>query len=192
MVRPTVCRMAIKEIAARQVGQLTAVISHCSWHWLLSPAMLRLFSLVLLLALVVAACGATTETTTTTIAESMTTESTTTTAPAPTATPQDELTTTTNATTTTSSGPVVALIEIVVAGGAVERVERFDVPIDGAVRLTVTADRSDEVHLHGYDLHADVTADAGAILEFSATIPGIFEIELEGSGVLIGELQVAP
>ncbi len=31
-----------------------------------------------------------------------------------------------------------------------------------------------------------------AVLEFEATIPGVFEIELEGAGVLIGELQVAP
>ena len=77
-------------------------------------------------------------------------------------------------------------------GGTVSRVERFDVPLDGAVRMVVTADITDEIHLHGYDLHADVAPGQEAVLEFEATIPGVFEIELEGAGVLIGELQVAP
>ena len=95
-------------------------------------------------------------------------------------------------TTTTVAGPEVTAIEIALTGGTVERVERFDVPLDGAVRLTVSGDVSDEVHLHGYDLHADVASGQDATIEFDATIPGVFEIELEGSGALIGELQVAP
>jgi hypothetical protein len=95
-------------------------------------------------------------------------------------------------TTTTTEGPVVTSVDIALVGGTVESVERFDVPLDGAVRLTVSADISDEVHLHGYDLHADVAPGQDGTIEFDATIPGVFEIELEGSGVLIGELQVAP
>ena len=39
-------------------------------------------------------------------------------------------------------------------------------------------------------LEDDVTSDREAVVEFDATIPGIFEIELEAAGVLIGELQV--
>ena len=95
-------------------------------------------------------------------------------------------------TTTTAPGPEVTAIEIVLTDGTVERVERFDVPLDGAVRLTVSGDVSDEVHLHGYDLHADVAPGQEATIEFDATIPGVFEIELEETGALIGELQVAP
>ena len=76
--------------------------------------------------------------------------------------------------------------------GTVERVERFELPLDGPVRVVVIADVSDEIHLHGYDLHADVFPGAEAVIEFDATIAGVFEIELEESGVLIGELQVAP
>ena len=65
-------------------------------------------------------------------------------------------------------------------------------PLHGAVPLTVSGDVSDEVHLHGYDLRADVAPGQDATIEFDATIPGVFEIELEGTGALIGELQVAP
>jgi hypothetical protein len=149
--------------------------------------------ILLVMALSVAACTEAAEsssTTTTTVAAPTTSGTTATTAPE--ATEPTETAATTESTTTTTAGPVVTVIDIVVMGGTVERVERFDVPLDGAVRVAVTADVSDEIHLHGYDLHADVTPDTGAVFEFDATIPGVFEIELEGSGVLIGELQVAP
>jgi ABC-type glycerol-3-phosphate transport system substrate-binding protein len=160
--------------------------------------MVRRFIFLLGLALAIAACGEASDRSTTTTGNTTTTE----TAPITTlaeitGTTQTPATTTTTATTTTATatttaGPVVAVADIRVIGGTVERVERFDVPLDGVVRVSVTADTSDEIHLHGYDLHADVTPVSAAILEFDATIPGVFEIELEGSGVLIGELQVAP
>jgi len=145
-------------------------------------------SILLALSLLAAACTATSDSSTTTTALTTTTTATTT----PAATGPTGTTTTVETTTTTTTGPLVTVVDIVLVGGTVDRVDRFDVPLDGAVRLTVTADVSDEIHLHGYDLHADVTAGTGAVVEFDATIPGVFEIELEGSGVLIGELQVAP
>jgi heme/copper-type cytochrome/quinol oxidase subunit 2 len=123
--------------------------------------------------------------------ETTTTVATTTTASVTTS-PSTTSTQAPTSTTTTVAGPVVTLVDIALTGGTVERVERFDVPLDGPVRLTVGGDVSDEVHLHGYDLHADVAPGQDATIEFDATIPGVFEIELEDSGVLIGELQVAP
>lgn len=147
--------------------------------------------LLLVMALPLAACTATADSSTTTTAPATTT--TTTTSPAVTGTTGITTpATTADSTTTTSTGPDVTVIDIVLTGGTVERMERFDVPLDSAVRVTVTADVADEIHLHGYDLYADVTPQTQAVLEFDATIPGVFEIELEGSGVLIGELQVAP
>jgi hypothetical protein len=116
------------------------------------------------------------------------------TSPETTGAPDASTTTTTTeaATTTTAAGPVVSAVEITVTEGSVDRVERFDIPLDGTVRIVVSADVSDEIHVHGYDLHADVAPGQEAVVEFEATIPGIFEIELEGLGVLIGELAVAP
>jgi hypothetical protein len=58
------------------------------------------------------------------------------------------------------------------------------------VRLRVTADVSDEVHVHGYDRFAEVAPDRPAIIEFVADIEGIFEVELEGARQLIVELKV--
>jgi len=68
---------------------------------------------------------------------------------------------------------------------------RVHVAIGAEIRLTVTADTDDEVHLHGYDLMADVIAGAPAVLEFSAGIPGIFEVEFEDAAKLLVELQVS-
>ena len=155
--------------------------------------MSRWFFLIAGLVLVLAACGSAVDnpvnTTTSVITTTSPLETTTseTTGATGTSTTSSEATT-----TTTDAGPTVTVIEITVTLGTVERVERFDVPLDGAVRVVVLADVSDEIHLHGYDLRADVIPGREALFEFDATIAGVFEIELEGSGELIGELQVAP
>ena len=60
------------------------------------------------------------------------------------------------------------------------------------VVVTVTSDVADEVHLHGYDLSADVAPGAPATIRFEANAPGRFEIELENTGVQIAELEVRP
>ena len=58
--------------------------------------------------------------------------------------------------------------------------------------LVVHSDVADEVHLHGYNLAADVAAGGVARIEFVAGVPGRFEAELEQRGVKIAELTVTP
>jgi hypothetical protein len=88
--------------------------------------------------------------------------------------------------TTAPPGPVRFAV---VAGGAIERGK---VKQGREVVITATADVSDEVHLHGYDLSADVAPGSPARIEFTADRPGQFELELEDRGQLIGVLEVAP
>jgi hypothetical protein len=87
-------------------------------------------------------------------------------------------------------GPVG--VEIHVEGGHVSGPERVEVTQGETVRLQVTADVSDEVHVHGYDVHAEVTPDEPAEIELTADVAGIFEVELEEAGTLLTELEVAP
>jgi heme/copper-type cytochrome/quinol oxidase subunit 2 len=47
------------------------------------------------------------------------------------------------------------------------------------VVIKATADISDEVHLHGYDISVDVKPGQTAILEFTANKTGRFPVELE-------------
>ena len=83
-------------------------------------------------------------------------------------------------------------IQVRVAGNQVQTAEkRVKVKLDTQVRLEVTADRADEVHLHGYDRKVDVEPGEQATLEFTADTPGVFEVELEESGLKLLELQVS-
>ena len=114
----------------------------------------------------------------------------------------EEATTTIGATTATqqetggtteappSTTEPTGLVEFrVVAGGAIERGK---VRTGRKVRIVATADAEDEVHLHGYDLSAEVAAGKESEIEFEATIPGQFELELENRHQLIGILEVGP
>jgi hypothetical protein len=60
------------------------------------------------------------------------------------------------------------------------------------VRFRVRSDVADEVHVHGYDLMKDVEPGKAVELSFSASIEGIFEVELEELGRQIAELRVDP
>jgi hypothetical protein len=153
--------------------------------------MFRRFIILGVLVLVVTACSEAADTVPTSTAPSTTAPRATDPTEAPSTTTTTE-TATTNTTETATTGPTGTAVDIVLTGGTVDRVERYEVPLDGAVRVTVAADISDEVHIHGYDIRAAVSPGTDAVIGFDATIPGVFEIELEGSGVLIGELQVAP
>ena len=64
------------------------------------------------------------------------------------------------------------------------------VPMGNTVRLIVTADVADEVHVHGYELTLDLAAGVPAELTFVADVPGIFEVELHEGGQLLCELRV--
>jgi hypothetical protein len=71
-------------------------------------------------------------------------------------------------------------------------VKRVVVREGQTVRFTVTADRTEEVHVHGYDLSRPVGPGRPARFRFPATLEGIFEVELEGAGVPVVELEVRP
>jgi hypothetical protein len=133
-------------------------------------------------ALLAAGCGsdskdavATTDTVATTTAPEPVTTTGTTTAPG----------------TTTADG--ITTITIVVKNAAPEGgIERATVAKGDSVSLVVHSDVEDEVHLHGYNLAADVAAGGVARIDFVASVPGRFEAELEQRGVQIADLTVTP
>jgi hypothetical protein len=100
--------------------------------------------------------------------------------------------TTTQATTTAPPQPQVVRARIVVPGDVAPTVKRFSVERDRQVVLVVQSALTDHVHVHGYDLMANVAPGAPATIRFKATAPGRFEIELEDRGLEIGELEVRP
>lgn len=108
---------------------------------------------------------------------------------------------TTTTTTPTATGPAATTPVATAPSGRVIRVkggqpvggvQDITVKQGGVIRLTVTADAPEEVHLHGYDVAKDVGPGAPARFVVPATINGVFEIELEKSAVPIAELTVEP
>ncbi len=68
--------------------------------------------------------------------------------------------------------------------------DRFEVARHDIVEITVTSDVAEEVHVHGYNIRHEVVAGNNDPLRFTADIPGVFEVELEDSGLPLFELTV--
>jgi FtsP/CotA-like multicopper oxidase with cupredoxin domain len=101
--------------------------------------------------------------------------------------------TTTAQTATTApaeGGPLV--LRVTVPADTAAAVKRFSVRRGRQVELVVDSALADEIHVHGYDLSADVTPGVPATIAFTADAPGRFEIELESRGIQIAELEVRP
>jgi hypothetical protein len=121
-----------------------------------------------------------------------TTTAATTTAPTTTATEPPPATTTEPPATTTPKPPDVVTIRITVPSDTAPNVRRYSVKQDRKVVIVVRTELSDHVHLHGYDLMADVGPGKPATIRFTATAPGRFELELEDRGLGFAELEVRP
>ncbi len=140
------------------------------------PVPARPVVLVLALAAALAACDDGRSTTATETTTPTTGASTNTTVPV-----------TASATPTTGAGRV---IQVAFRGGAVTGNAREQVRRGQTVRLVVTSDVADEIHVHGYDERADVAANGTVELSFTASIPGVFEVELEQRGRRLFTLEV--
>lgn len=93
----------------------------------------------------------------------------------------------------TTEAPVSAddsVIDLVVIGNELEGgARRQSVPLGEEITVRVSGTSTDHVHVHGYDLFIDLAGGSGE-LTFLADIPGVFEIELEGSGTLLVQMEV--
>ena len=79
-----------------------------------------------------------------------------------------------------------------VAGGTVSGTDgREEVRLGEQVVVRVTSDVDEEVHVHGYDLMADVAAGQTVEIPLTADVPGVFEVELEDSGQQLFQLRVS-
>ena len=79
----------------------------------------------------------------------------------------------------------------VVGGSPVGGHQRVEVELGSVVALTITADTTEEVHVHGYDILRAVSDGHPTHFAFTAEIPGVFEVELEGSGRLLLQLEIS-
>lgn len=99
--------------------------------------------------------------------------------------------TTTKVPPTSEADPPGVVIDLTITDGSVEGgVRREDARVGQWVTLRVSGNASDEVHIHGYDLYIELIEGQGR-LTFEASIPGVFEVELERTHTLILQLEVS-
>jgi len=110
--------------------------------------------------------------------------------PRPSVTVSGDSTTSVAPPTTTTNAPGRS-IDVAFTGGQVVGGPRKEaVRLGERVRIRVTSDVPDEVHVHTYDLRAEVAPQQPAEVEVSATIPGRHEVELERSSKQLLTLEV--
>lgn len=73
-----------------------------------------------------------------------------------------------------------------------EGLDTLSVRAGETVVFDVEADTSDEVHVHGYDIHFDVAPGTPTRVEFVADSTGIFEVELEAAALHLVDIEVTP
>jgi hypothetical protein len=101
--------------------------------------------------------------------------------------------TTTETETATIAAPEGTELVVTIRGGEpVDGIVRAEAKKGDPVVVIVRSDVADEVHVHGYDLMADVAPGKPVRIEFTADLTGRFEIELEDRGKQIAQLTVLP
>ena len=97
---------------------------------------------------------------------------------------------------TPSGGPgdaqdVPREVKVTIAGGKVTPPpSHVEVKKGTVVRIIVTSDTEDELHVHGYDLEGELPAGKAGSVEFTANKTGTFEVETHESELLLFQLLV--
>lgn len=85
----------------------------------------------------------------------------------------------------------VVEVRVSVADGKVKpATRRVEVERDSQVRLLITSDVDDDVHVHGYDIEATLEAGRTTTVELVADQQGVFEVETHDGGLTLLQLQV--
>ena len=87
-----------------------------------------------------------------------------------------------------------AVPEIEIKGGEpVGGVAAIEVPVGSELRVNITTDAPDELHLHTYDVYLDIVpGKTNELVVENADIEGVIELESHTTGALIAEISVVP
>jgi hypothetical protein len=89
--------------------------------------------------------------------------------------------------------PALPVIEVSVSvqnGEVAPKPHRVPVPEGSRVRLQVTSDVDDELHVHGFDIEEPLDAGHTTTVDLLADQPGVFEVETHESNLELLQLAV--
>ena len=86
--------------------------------------------------------------------------------------------------------PVVVVNVSVRDGKVAPKPHRVDVKLGANVRLQVTSDEDDVLHVHGYDVEEPLEAGHTTTVELTADQPGVFEVETHETELELLQLAV--
>jgi len=88
--------------------------------------------------------------------------------------------------------PEVRVITASYAGGeVVTDGARVESQLGEQVVLRLSSDVAEEVHVHGYDVYADIPAGGSVDIPLTLTLPGSYEVELHGVGRPLFQLRTS-
>jgi plastocyanin len=88
-----------------------------------------------------------------------------------------------------AAGAVKTLV-ISISGGTVSPApSRVEVARGQTVRITVTSDVADEVHVHGYDRSVPLQPGVAGTVEFVADADGLYEVETPRRAIEAGKCK---
>jgi hypothetical protein len=83
------------------------------------------------------------------------------------------------------------VIEVTIIDGIVRTdADRVEARSGETIRVVVTSDVDDELHIHGVDETAALVADVPTTVEFAVEEPGVFEVETHDTSLLLFQLLV--
>jgi hypothetical protein len=94
-------------------------------------------------------------------------------------------------TTTVTSVPDATVIHLV-GGKPTGGKQKIVVNKGDVVRLNVTSDDQEQIHVHGFDIEKEVSPGSPAQFKFTADIEGRFEVESHTTDTQIAEITVNP
>jgi hypothetical protein len=81
------------------------------------------------------------------------------------------------------------VVEVTVSDGSVRTPQsRVDVEVGTPVRLVVTSDTDDELHVHGVDLEHPLLAGQPTVLEFVPPEPGVYDVETHDTHLMLVQI----
>ncbi|MGL4173765.1 MAG: hypothetical protein ACRCTR_06800 [Actinomycetota bacterium] len=90
-----------------------------------------------------------------------------------------------------SSSENIRTIDITIQGRTVNPPpDRITIKARETIRLTVTADRNDELHIHGFEIERKLRANQPTSVELQGDTPGLYEVETHDPVLRLAQILV--